>query len=196
MALWRPLPGVVRSRRALMVSLVQLSCRRYQLRGVLRALPLRVARRRSGSQMVVGVRGGVLRVRGGRAWWVAGVLRVPVDVWVAVGGHGWAGRCRVALWVRGGHWGAVAACGGGALRWCPLAFWGALVVSWRPAGGDGGGGVFGARSGLVDFWVMQGMVMDEMLHVFPGGGVAELFPVCQQQVFAVYHLGRCSADCF
>ena len=59
-----------------------------------------------------------------------------------------------------------------------------------------GGGVCGARSGLVDFWVMHGMVMDETLHAFPGGGVAELFCLCQQEVFAVYHLGRCSADCF
>ena len=61
---WRPLPGVVSSRRALIVSLVQLSCTRYETRGVLRALPWRVARRRSGSRMVVGV-GGVLLVRGG-----------------------------------------------------------------------------------------------------------------------------------
>ena len=58
------------------------------------------------------------------------------------------------------------------------------------------GGVCGARSGSVDFWVMHGMVMDETLHVFPGGGVRELFRVCQQEVFAVYHLGCCSADCF
>ena len=58
------------------------------------------------------------------------------------------------------------------------------------------GGVCGARSGSVDFWVMHGMVMDETLHVFPGGGVRELFRVCQQGVFAVYHLGRCCADCF
>ena len=58
MASWRPLPGLVRSWRALTVSLVQSSCRRYQPRGVLRALPWRVARRRSGSQMVVYVRGG------------------------------------------------------------------------------------------------------------------------------------------
>ena len=57
-------------------------------------------------------------------------------------------------------------------------------------------GMCGARSGLVEVWVMQGMVMDETLHVFPGGGVGELFRVFQQQVFAVYHLGRCSADCF
>ena len=40
MASWRPLPGVVRSRRALTVSLVQSSCRRYQPRGVVGALPL------------------------------------------------------------------------------------------------------------------------------------------------------------
>ena len=33
MASWRPLPGVVRSQRALTVSLVQSSCRRYQPRG-------------------------------------------------------------------------------------------------------------------------------------------------------------------
>ena len=58
MASWRPLPGVVRSRRALTVSLVQSSCRRYQPRGVVRALPWRVARRRSGSRMVARVRGG------------------------------------------------------------------------------------------------------------------------------------------
>ena len=58
MASWRPLPGVVRSRRAVTVSLVQLSCRQYQPRGVVGALPWRVARRRSGSRMVAGVRGG------------------------------------------------------------------------------------------------------------------------------------------
>ena len=57
-------------------------------------------------------------------------------------------------------------------------------------------GVCGARSGLVDVWVMHGMVIDETLHVFPGGGVVELLRVCQQEVFAVYHLGRRSADCF
>ena len=43
---------------------------------------------------------------------------------------------------------------------------------------------------------MHGMVMDESLHVFPGGGVGEVFRLCQQEVFAVYHLGRCSANCF
>ena len=40
------------------------------------------------------------------------------------------------------------------------------------------GGVCGARSGLVDVSVMHGMVMDETLHVFPGGGVGELLRVC------------------
>ena len=40
------------------------------------------------------------------------------------------------------------------------------------------GGVCGARSGSVDVWVMHGMVMDETLHVFPGGWVGELFRVC------------------
>ena len=43
---------------------------------------------------------------------------------------------------------------------------------------------------------MHGMVMDETLHVFPGRWVGELLRVCLQEVFAVYHLGRCSADCF
>ena len=119
MASWRPLPGVVRSRRAVTVSLVQSSCRRYQPRGVVGALPWRVARRRSGSRMVAGVRGGVPRVRGGWAGWAAGVLRVYVDVWLALVWLGRAGRCLVASWVRDG----------------PL---GAVVVSWRPADGDGG----------------------------------------------------------
>ena len=49
---WRPLPGMVRSWRALTVSLVQSSCRPYQPRGVVRALPWRVAWRRSVSRMV------------------------------------------------------------------------------------------------------------------------------------------------
>ena len=40
------------------------------------------------------------------------------------------------------------------------------------------GGACGARSGLVEVWVMHGMVMDETLHVFPGGGVGELLHVC------------------
>ena len=140
--------------------------------------------------------GGVLRVRlRGLAGWVAGVLRIHIDVWVALAGLGWAEQCLVAPWVRGGLWGAVVAGGGGVLRWGLLASWGALVVSSRPADGDGGG-VCWARSGLVHFWVMYSMVMDETLHVLPGGGVGELFHVCQQEAFAVYHLGRCSAHRF
>ena len=58
------------------------------------------------------------------------------------------------------------------------------------------GGVCGVRSWLVDVRVMHVMVMDETLHVLPGEGVRELLRVCQQEVFAVYHLGRCSDDCF
>ena len=99
MVSWRPLPGVVRSRRALTVSLVQSSCRRYQPRGVVGALSWRVARRRSGSRMVAGVRGGVPRVWGGWAGWAAGVLRVYVDGWLALAWLGLTGRCRVASWV-------------------------------------------------------------------------------------------------
>ena len=98
MASWRPLPGVVRSRRALTVSLVQLSCRRYQPRGVLRALPWRVAPRRSGSRMVASVSGGCFGSGGGLAGWAAGVLRVHVDVWVALGGLAGLGGAR---WPRG-----------------------------------------------------------------------------------------------
>ena len=94
-------------RRALTVSLIQSSCRRYQPRGVVRALSWRVARRRSGSRLVAGVRGGCPGSGGGRAGWVSGVLRVYVDVWLALVGLGWAGWCRVASWVRDGLWGAV-----------------------------------------------------------------------------------------
>ena len=68
MASRRPLPGVVRSRRALTVSLFQSSCRRYQPKGVVRALPWRVARRRSGLRMVAGVRGGGAPGQGGVGW--------------------------------------------------------------------------------------------------------------------------------
>ena len=123
MASWRPLPEVVTSWRALTVSLVQSSCRRYQPRGVVRALPWRVARMRSGSQMVAGMRGGYPGSRGGCTGWVTGVLCVYVDVCLALVGLGRAGRCRVAYWVRDGLWGAV-------------------VVSWRPADWK-----WGARAG-------------------------------------------------
>ena len=40
------------------------------------------------------------------------------------------------------------------------------------------GGACGAWSGLADVCVMHGIVMDETLHVFPGGGVSELLRVC------------------
>ena len=72
--------------------------------------------------MVVGVRGGCPGSGGGRAGWVAGVLRVHVDVWLALVGLGRAGRCRVALWVRGGPLG----CFGGVLEACGWR-WGACA---------------------------------------------------------------------
>ena len=65
-------PGVARSWRAMTVSLVQSSCRRYQPRGVVGALPWRVARRRSGSRMVAGVRGGCPGSGGGGLDWLLG----------------------------------------------------------------------------------------------------------------------------
>ena len=46
--------------------------------------------------------GGVPPVRGGWAGWVAGVLRVYVDVWLALVGLGRAGLCQLASWVRDG----------------------------------------------------------------------------------------------
>ena len=55
MVSWRPFPGPARSWRVLTVSLVQLSCRRYLPRGASRALPWRVAWRRSESLIVAGV---------------------------------------------------------------------------------------------------------------------------------------------
>ena len=97
------------------------------------------------------------RVRGGWAWWVAGVLCVYVVVWLVLVGLGRAGRCQVASQVRDGLPGAV-------------------VVSWRLRMEMGGVG--GAQSGLVVVWVMHGMVVDETLHVFPGGGVGELLSAC------------------
>ena len=55
-------------------------------------------------------------------------------------------------------------------------FWGAPLVSCRPV--DEMRGVCGARSRLVDLWVMQGIVMDEMQHLFPRRGVSDLLRVC------------------
>ena len=89
------------------MSLVQSSCRRYQ--------PRKAVGVADGGRC----EGGVPRVRGGWTGWVARVLRVYVDVRLALVGLGRAGRCRVAPMVRDGPRGAV-------------------VVSWRPVDGDGG----------------------------------------------------------
>ena len=92
----RPFPRPARSRRALTVSLVEVSCRRYQPRGVSRALPWRIARRRSGSLMVSGVRGGCSGSRGVRQ---GGLLRSVASTlmcaspWAdvaALGADGWS----------------------------------------------------------------------------------------------------------
>ena len=69
--------------------------------------------------MVAGVRGGCPESGGGGAGWAPGVLRVYVDVWLALVGLGRAGPYRVASWVRDGPRGAV-------------------VVSWRTAEREGG----------------------------------------------------------
>ena len=95
MASRRPLRGVVRSWGALTVSLVEPSCRRHQRKGVLRALPSRVARRRSGSQMVVAVRGGC---SGSGGAWLGGLPGCcaststygwPLVGLAGLGGAGW-----------------------------------------------------------------------------------------------------------
>ena len=97
-ASWRPLPGVARSRRALTVSLVQLPCRRYQPRGVSRALPWRVPRRRSGSRMVVGLR---RECSGSGGAWRGGLPRSGTST--SMCGWPWAGLVRLgsAGWPRG-----------------------------------------------------------------------------------------------
>ena len=79
-------------------------------------------------------------------------------------GERWASGRSFAL--NGAFCGWPGRMGFGALWWCL----GGLRMEM--------GGVCGARSGLVDVWVMHGMVMDETLHVFPGGGVGELLRVC------------------
>ena len=89
---------MVRFRRALTVSLVESSCRRYQPRGVLRALPWRVARRRSGSRMVVGVRGGCSGSGGGGLGGLPGSCASTLTYgwpWLGSAGLGGAG------WPRG-----------------------------------------------------------------------------------------------
>ena len=115
MVSWRPLPGVVRSRRALTVSLVQSSCRRYQPRGVVGALSWRVARRRSGSRMVAGVRGGCPGSGGGWAGWAAGVV-ARLRRWMVSPGWAWPdwavpGGFLVARRVSGRCGGALETCG-------------------------------------------------------------------------------------
>ena len=134
----------------------------------------------------------MLWVRGGLAGFAAEVLCVHVDVWVALGGLGCAGRCRLAPWVRDGPCGVVGLVVGGS-----CGGWPSGVLWWFPGGlRTAMGGMGGARSRFADFFVMQGMLVDERQHVFPRGGVGELLRVCQQEVFAVYHLGPCPADCF
>ena len=95
MASWRPLPGVARCWRALTVSPVQHPCRRYQPRGVSRALPWRVARRRSGSRMVVSVRGGC---SGSGGAWRGGLSRSCGSTLML--GWSWAGLVGRVGWSR------------------------------------------------------------------------------------------------
>ena len=77
------------------VNLVQLSCRQSQPRGVFRALPWRVARRRSGSRMVVGVRGGCSGSGAGWLGWLPGscacawMYEWPLVGLAGLGGAGW-----------------------------------------------------------------------------------------------------------
>ena len=128
MASWRPLSGVVRSQRALTVSLVQSSDRRYQPRRVVGALSWRVARRRSGSRMVAGVRGGCPGSWGGWMGWMGcrGLARLRRHMvgpgwarpcWAVPGGflgEGWdSGRCGGVLEACGWGWGSRAGRGVG-----------------------------------------------------------------------------------
>ena len=105
--------------------------------------------------MVAGVRGGCPGSGGGGLDGLPGsCASTSMDGWpwlgsAGLGGAGWLLGCETGL---------------GALWWC-------LGDLWMETGG-----ACGARSGLVDVWVMHGMVMDETLHVFPGGGVGEIAP--------------------
>ena len=126
MASLRPLPAVVGSRKALTVSLVQSSCRRYQPRGVVWALLWRVARSGSGSRMVARVRGGAPSP-GGVGWMgCRGLARLrrrmvgPGGAWpgwavpAGFSGERWAsGRCGGVLEACGWGWGARAGRGVG-----------------------------------------------------------------------------------
>ena len=103
--------------------------------------------------MVAGVRGGCSGSGGGGLGGLLGSCASTSTYgwpWLGSAGLGGAG------WLLGS----------GALWWCL----GGLRMEM--------GGACGARSGLVDVWVMHGMVMDETLHVFPGGGVGELLRAC------------------
>ena len=64
------------------MSLVQSSCRLYQPRGVVGALSGRVARRRSGSRKVAGLRGGC------RGSWGGGLDGLPGS-WASTSTYGW-----------------------------------------------------------------------------------------------------------
>ena len=87
--------------------------------------------------MVFGLRGGCSG--SGGAWWVG----LPGSyASTSMYGWPWAGLAGLggAGWPRGGEVGSGVpwAFGGGVLWWGLQAFLGALVVSWRPADGDGG----------------------------------------------------------
>ena len=120
--------------------------------------------------------GGVLQVRGGGAVWVG--CRGPACPRRCMGGFGWAWLgWALPVGLVGERW--ALGCRGWLWRGCLSVGPAGLLGSVLEAYGRRWGGVCGARSRLVDFWVMHGMVMDETQPVFPGGGVGELFCVCQ-----------------
>ena len=96
------------------MSLVQSSCRRYEPRGLVGALSLRVARRRSGSRIVAGVRGGCPGSGGGGLDGPPGSCAStsmhgwPWLGWAVLGGAGWLVRCEtgpgVLWWCLGDLW--------------------------------------------------------------------------------------------
>ena len=142
--------------------------------------------------MVLGVRGGC---SGSGGAWRGELSRSSTCTLMY--GWSWAGQVRVggAGWSCGREMGLrlswVLVVGGPCDAWPSGVLWLCLGGLWTEMGG-----VRGARSRLVDFWVMHIMVMDETQHVSPGDQVGEFLCVCQQEAFAVYHLGPCSADCF
>ena len=86
----------LRTRPSLLTHL--LSCRRYQPRGVLRALPWRLAQRRSGSRMVVDVRGGCSGSGGGGLGGLPGSYASTLTYGWPLVGSAWLGGAR---WPRG-----------------------------------------------------------------------------------------------